>query len=95
MADIDLQGRNAEDIPVVTENPNPEKTVNVEKTPLPKEEQKLKQTPSGVELRPTMHVQGNEMVVLVQVLSSINRNLAFIARTIHEFVHKDEVAKNG
>jgi hypothetical protein len=95
MADIDLQGRKPEDIPAVTENPNPEKTVNVEKTPVPEAGRKLKETPSGVELRPTMHVQGNELIVLVQVLSSINRNLAFLARTVHEFAHKDDVKKNG
>jgi len=95
MADIDLQGRKAEDIPAVTDNPNPEKTVNVEKKPLPKEEQKLKGTPSEIELCPSSHVQGNEMVVLIQVLSSMNRNLAFLARTFHEFVHKDDVKKNG
>lgn len=94
MADIDLQGRPADEVPEPKEDTAAKVTEQVDKKPLPAEEQKLKQTSPMIELRPSVNVQGNELIVLVQVLSSINRNLAFMARTIHEFVNREE-KKNG
>lgn len=92
MADIDQQGRKPEDIPPVTENPNPVKTVNVEKKPLPEGERNVKQASDLIEMIPSK--PGNEMIVLIQLLSSLNRNLAFLATTIHKHLNLD-VKKNG
>jgi len=91
MADIDLQGR--KEIPEVVENPNPVKTVNVEKKALPESEQKVKTASDLIELIPTK--EGNEMVVLIQLLSSLNRNIAFLATTVSKFVTQQEQKKNG
>lgn len=93
MADIDQQGRKPEDIPPVAENPNPVKTVNVEKNLLPESEQKVKTASDLIELVPSK--PGNEMVVLVQLLSSLNRNIAFLATTVSKYVTQQEQKKNG
>ena len=90
MADIDLQGRRPEDIPEPREDKDAKVTNVIERTPLPESEQRLTQSSPMVELRPTAHVHGNEMVVLIQILSSINRNLAFLSRTIFEHLNPDK-----
>lgn len=95
MADIDLQGRKPEDVPEPKEDTNAKITETVEKTPLPPEQQKVKTSSPLVELRPSMHVHGNEMVVLIQILSSINRNLAMLSKTIFEHLNPEKKESNG
>lgn len=90
MSDIDLQGRKPEDIPEPKEDKDAKITETITKQAVPEDQQKLRQSSPMVELRPTAHVEGNEMVVLIQVLSSMNRNLAFLSRTIFEYLHPDK-----
>ena len=59
--------------------------------PLPPVEAAAAKKP-GFELLQT--VPGNEMTVLVQMLSSINQNIAFLARTIHDYLHPDDKGKD-
>jgi hypothetical protein len=84
MADIDLQGRKPEDVPEVSENQNPEKKVSVTKTPV---EPELKEASGLVQLVPTRG--GNELTVAIQMLASINKNLAFLASTIYKHLNPD------
>lgn len=91
MADIDLQGRKPEDVPEPKEDTNAKVTEVIEKKPLPESEQKIQQPSGMVQLVPSRN--GNEMVVLIQILSSINRNLAFLAKTIAEHLNPEK--KNG
>ena len=49
----------------------------------------------GVQLHPSMN--GNELYVMVQMLEAINKNIAFLATTIHNHLHpkKEEPKKDG
>jgi hypothetical protein len=67
MADLPIEGKDKE---------NMKETIT--KTPIKEE---LKKTGGQVQIIPS--AQGNELVVLVQVLASINQNLSFLASTIY------------
>ena len=71
MADIPLAGREG-----------PKKTVQQSETPASPE---LRSPTSGFELFPSR--QGNELVAVVKMLESINRNLAFLAKTVYEHLN--------
>jgi len=85
MADLDIHGQAPSQGPEVTE---PKKTVVVEKKVVDGPPQQAK---NMFELIPAR--TGNELVVLVKMLESINKNLAFLADTIH--AHLNPEKKNG
>ena len=80
MADIDNQGRDPKSIPAPKEDKNAIHTKATKEKPT---EPELKDVKNMFKLDPTQHVQGNELIVLVQVLTMINKNIAFFASTFY------------
>jgi len=85
MADLNIHGQAPSQGPDATE---PKKTVVVDKKVVDGPPQEAK---NMMELIPARN--GNEMVILVKMLESINKNLAFLANTIH--AHLNPEKKNG
>lgn len=66
----------------------PKKEVVVDKKPVEGPPQEVS---NRIELIPARN--GNELVILVKMLESINKNLAFLANTIHNHLNPEK--KNG
>jgi ABC-type uncharacterized transport system substrate-binding protein len=61
-------------------------------TSVSKEEKEIPATEAkaGIELRPSYVQSGNELVVIVKMLESLNKNLAFLATTIHKHLNPEK-----
>ena len=89
MSDIKTDGEQISDL-TPTEHPAEKSHLREEITPLPPVNQELK---NAIELKPSYVQQGNEMVVMVKMLESINKNIAFLAQTIFQHLNPDQKPK--
>jgi len=48
----------------------------------------------GFQMTPTTFILGEELIAIVRMLSAINQNLAFMARTIHNHYNPNDVGKD-
>lgn len=71
------------------ENPETKKTTIQKPMPGP-----ANQKVSGFEMRPSVFSLGEELIAIVRLLSAINQNLAFMARTIHDHLHPEDKGKD-
>jgi len=87
MSDLDNEGRAPKDIPASEEDKEAIHTTKTTKKPI---ESELKDLKGTVQLIPTQHTQGNELTVLIQILATMNKNLAFLASAIHNHLNPNK-----
>lgn len=78
MSDLDIEGK------------APKKEVNTQSKPV---EPELRDLKNLFQITPTVHQQGNELIAIVKMLESINRNLNMLAVAV--FKHLNPEVKDG
>lgn len=82
----------ADGTPLEVKGEHPAEQTKTQQTDQP-EKPTLRAPGQGIELTPTYIRGGNELVVIAKMLESLNRNVAFLAQTIH--LHLNPEVKDG
>lgn len=89
MSDIPVEGRSPEEVMT----PQPSEGIHTHHQD--KKSLGAQERSDMMKVIPTQHVQGNEMLALLKMLEGLNKNVAFLASTVHRYCFPDEAKKNG
>ena len=84
MSDLNLEGTAPQNVP--TEDKDAARETRTTMKPLDPE---VDEAQKMFRITPTVHVQGNEMIAIIRMLEAINKNMAFLATTVHRHLNPE------